>query len=265
MPRSSAHSRDVACTWRCSGSAGVRAGRRPPRTHTTGWQRRLPPLRARIRLAGRGAHPRKGARMTDQSRLLIVNADDFGRSSGVNRGVARAHEEGIVTSASLMVRWPAAVEAAAYARARADLSVGLHVDLGEWRFDGGEWRRVYEVAGSDAAAIETEVAAQLGRFRELVGRDPTHVDSHQHVHRADPVRSVVERTAEMLDVPLREVRGGVAYCGSFYGQTATGEPLPGALDPERLIAILEELPPGPSELACHPGELDDEQLESVYR
>jgi predicted glycoside hydrolase/deacetylase ChbG (UPF0249 family) len=202
--------------------------------------------------------------MTDRRRLLIVNADDFGRSSGINRGVVRAHEEGIVTSASLMVRWPAAVDAAAYARARAELSVGLHVDLAEWRFDGGEWRPVYEVASSDADAIETEVAVQLERFRELVGRDPTHLDSHQHVHRAEPVRSVIERTAELLDVPLRDVRGGVAYCGSFYGQTATGEPIPRALDPERLIAILRELPPGSSELACHPGELDDE-LESVYR
>ena len=46
------------------------------------------------------------------TRFLIVNADDFGQSSGINRGIITAHEKGIVTSASLMVRWPAAVEAA---------------------------------------------------------------------------------------------------------------------------------------------------------
>lgn len=51
-----------------------------------------------------------------QSRFLIVNADDFGQSPGVNRGIIEAHEHGIVTSASLMVRWPAATEAAAYGR-----------------------------------------------------------------------------------------------------------------------------------------------------
>jgi len=49
-------------------------------------------------------------------RRLIVNADDFGQSPGINRGIMEAHERGIVTSVSLMVRWPAAVEAAAYAR-----------------------------------------------------------------------------------------------------------------------------------------------------
>ena len=63
-------------------------------------------------------------------RWVIVNADDFGRSRGVNRGIVEAHERGIVTSASLMVRWAAAADAAAYARMRPELSVGLHVDLG---------------------------------------------------------------------------------------------------------------------------------------
>ena len=70
-------------------------------------------------------------------RTLIVNADDFGLSPGVNAGVARTHEEGIVTSASLMVRQPAAEEAAAYARATPALGVGLHVDLGEWVWQDG--------------------------------------------------------------------------------------------------------------------------------
>jgi predicted glycoside hydrolase/deacetylase ChbG (UPF0249 family) len=50
------------------------------------------------------------------TRQLIVNADDFGQSAGVNRGVIEAHENGIVTSASLMVRWPDAADAARYAR-----------------------------------------------------------------------------------------------------------------------------------------------------
>ncbi len=70
-------------------------------------------------------------------RGLIVNADDYGRSSGINRGVIKAHESGIVTSASLMVRWPAAVEAAEYCRDRPDLSLGLHVDLAEWVYVDG--------------------------------------------------------------------------------------------------------------------------------
>ena len=79
-------------------------------------------------------------------RTLVVNADDFGRSAAINRGVMRAHERGIVTSATLMVRWPAAAPAAELARA-SELSVGLHLDLGEWEYRDGEWRAVYRGAG----------------------------------------------------------------------------------------------------------------------
>jgi predicted glycoside hydrolase/deacetylase ChbG (UPF0249 family) len=70
-------------------------------------------------------------------RFLIVNADDFGLTSGINRGIIEAHEHGIVTSASLMVRYPAAREAADYAKAHPELSVGLHFEAGEWRYRAG--------------------------------------------------------------------------------------------------------------------------------
>src|SRR5260370_3831130 len=85
-----------------------------------------------------------------QKRYLIVNADDFGQSPGVNRGIIEAHERGIVTSASLMVRWPAAAEAAAYARLHPRLSVGLHLDFGEWVCRGGGWARPYQVVPGGA-------------------------------------------------------------------------------------------------------------------
>jgi len=59
-------------------------------------------------------------------RLLIVNADDFGQSPGVTRGIVEAHERGIVSSTSMMVRWPAAKESASYARMHPRLGVGEH-------------------------------------------------------------------------------------------------------------------------------------------
>src|SRR5438046_10117756 len=97
-------------------------------------------------------------------RTLIVNADDFGQSPGINRGIIAAHERGIVTSASLMVRWPAAVAAAAYARAHPRLSVGLHVDLGEAIYRAGEWIALYELVDRhDARAVDAEVRAQAAR------------------------------------------------------------------------------------------------------
>ena len=162
-----------------------------------------------------------------QSRKLIVNADDFGRSPGVNRGIIRAHENGIVTSASVMVRWPAATEAAAYSRMHPSLSLGLHIDLHEWTYRDGNWRLLYQVVTlQDAKKVRHEVSRQIAEFRRLFGRDPTHIDSHQHAHIREPVRSIAVEKAEELRVPLRQISSRVRYCGGFYGQSASGWPLP---------------------------------------
>src|SRR5947209_5936730 len=103
-----------------------------------------------------------------ESRRLIVNADDFGLSPGVNAGILEAHARGIVTSTSLMVRWPAAAAAAAQAREHPRLGLGLHVDLGEWIYRDGSWQPLYEVVPlGDAGAVAVEVARQLDRFQSL--------------------------------------------------------------------------------------------------
>jgi chitin disaccharide deacetylase len=195
---------------------------------------------------------------------LIVNADDLGLSPGVNDGIFAAHAGGIVTSASLMVRWPAAAAAAAWASDFPGLGLGLHVDLGEWACHGGEWRPLYEVVPlADGDAVAAEVGRQLDRFRALVGRDPDHLDSHQHVHREEPARLVMLGAASRLGVPLRHFTPGVRYCGEFYGQTADGSPLPELIAAGHLLEILAALRPGVTELACHPGYADD--LETMYR
>jgi chitin disaccharide deacetylase len=194
--------------------------------------------------------------MEARPRSLIVNADDFGRSPEINLGVIKAHEHGIVTSASLMVRWPAAAEAAAYGRDKSTFSLGLHIDLGEWAFRAGEWFPVYQVIPvEEPSVVEAEVRRQLASFHDLVGRDPTHLDSHQHVHVSDPpATAVLRKLARELGVPLRSLSPSVQYCGDFYGQTPTGDPLHDAISVDRLIEILVELPPGTTELGCHPGE-----------
>lgn len=198
------------------------------------------------------------------AKYLIVNADDFGLSVGVNRGIIECAEHGILTSASLMVRWPAAAEAAAYAKKNRAISVGLHVDLGEWVLRNGEWELLYKVVDTgDAGDVEKEIQKQVVEFRRLVGRHPSHLDSHQHVHRTDPVRSILLKLARELGVPLRECDPRVRYCGDFYGQGAEGEPLPELLTVANLKKILASLPNGVTELGCHPGYGED--LESPYR
>src|SRR3954470_21877819 len=110
----------------------------------------------------------------DDARILIVNGDDFGQSPGVNRGIIEAHRRGLLTSASVMVRWPAAAEAAALGRDHRDLSLGLHLDLGEWAYRVGEWLSLYQVVPTgDPAAVADEIARQLNAFHRLVGRPPT--------------------------------------------------------------------------------------------
>lgn len=199
----------------------------------------------------------------DMTRILIVNADDFGQSSGVNRGIIRAHEHGIVTSASLMVRWPAAVEASVYAKAHSELAVGLHLDLGEWIFRSGEWSPLYQVVDmDDPSAIAGEVSRQLSEFHRLMERNPTHIDSHQHTHRHEPAHSAAAKAAKELGIPLRGFCSSIRYCGEFYGQGAGGALYPQGISVDNLLAILANLQPGVTELGCHPGEAGD--LNTMY-
>ena len=201
---------------------------------------------------------------TDPAKYLIVNADDFGQSPGINRGITRAYRDGIVTSASLMVRWPAAAEASAYARKHPGLSVGLHIDLGEKIFRAGEWVPLYTVVPlQNETAVRDEIFRQLGEFDRLVGHPPTHLDSHQHLHRREPVRSILMDIAQRLGVPLRNCSPEVGYCGSFYGQADDGTPLQDVISIDGLIRILKTLPAGCTELACHPAAECD--LETLYR
>jgi predicted glycoside hydrolase/deacetylase ChbG (UPF0249 family) len=189
--------------------------------------------------------------MTEERRL-VVNADDLGLSPGVDAGILRAHRAGIVTSASLMVDGPSAAAAAAAAQEHPRLGLGLHVDLAEWACEAGEWRAVYEVVDTaDAEAVAAELERQLERFAALTGRAPDHLDSHQHVHRAEPVRSIMGVRARELRVPLRH-HGRVAYCGAFYGQGHAGAPLPDAITATALAALVTDLPLGATELCCHP-------------
>ncbi|HWP32507.1 MAG TPA: ChbG/HpnK family deacetylase [Solirubrobacterales bacterium] len=180
-------------------------------------------------------------------------ADDLGLSSGINAGIAEAHERGIVTSASLMMRQSGAEDGADLARRHPELAIGLHLDLGQRDYEtatpaaAGDRLRL-----DDRAAVEAECRAQLDAFRDLLGRDPTHLDSHQHVHLVEPLAAAAARLAAELGIPLRAA-SRIRYEGRFYGRSEEGEPRPERITAECLVELIGSLSPGWTELGCHPG------------
>jgi chitin disaccharide deacetylase len=185
-------------------------------------------------------------------RYLVVNADDFGMCSGVNRGIADAHRQGIVTSTSLMTEGRRSAEAARLARECPGLSVGLHAvlphDHGGPSTDG-------------ASACRAALERQLVSFGGLLGRWPTHLDSHHNVHRHPDLALAFREVAERCRIPLRAF-SEVRYCSGFYGRWG-GESHPEQVSVTSLMRLLDtELGDGITELACHPGYPDPELLSS---
>jgi predicted glycoside hydrolase/deacetylase ChbG (UPF0249 family) len=181
------------------------------------------------------------------AKLLIVNADDFGASAGINRGIVDCHVRGVVTSTSMLIDGAAADEAAELARQNPRLSVGLHWNIGEG--DGA-------VDTADHAAIRAEWDRQLARFAALLGQPPTHVDSHWHVHAREDLLPLFRELTAPLGVPLRG-DGGVAWIGGFYGQWEWKVTDLEHVSVEFLEQVLrEEVGPGWTEIACHPGYVE---------
>jgi predicted glycoside hydrolase/deacetylase ChbG (UPF0249 family) len=181
-------------------------------------------------------------------RALIVNADDFGYGEGINRGIAEAFDRGIVTSTSLMVNGPRAREAVELARARPGLSLGLHVNF------TNEEERLLEF--TDPVLCREGLEAQLAAFQALVGRPPSHLDSHQHVHRGPVARPIFREAAARLGIHLRD-EPPVTYKGGFYGQWVHGVSEPDKVGVAFLARLLrEEIGEGIWELCVHPGHLD---------
>jgi predicted glycoside hydrolase/deacetylase ChbG (UPF0249 family) len=116
----------------------------------------------------------------------------------------------------------------------------------------------------DESAVEREIHHQLDVFHDLLGKHPAHINSHQHIHMREPVRSVALKLCESLGIPLRNLCSDIHYFTKFYGQTAEGLPLPTHISLDWLIEIVSKLlPAGCTVLTCHPGYVDD--LKTMYR
>jgi hopanoid biosynthesis associated protein HpnK len=148
---------------------------------------------------------------------LIVNADDLGLTPGVNRGILRAFQDGIVTSASLLVVGSAFEEAVGLARQNPKLDIGLHLALVEERAllgrdvlrtlvdetgrfprTSGEFFRRAFLGRIKWDEVEREIAAQIARFQNT-GLRLSHLNSHQHVHMFPPVFQIIGRLTRGMD------------------------------------------------------------------
>ena len=188
-------------------------------------------------------------------KYLVINADDFGASVGINRGIVESHTKGAVTSTSLMVYGRAVEEAVALSLDNPGLGIGLHFDV--W----GEDEREFDLGNHQA--VREEFRRQLDEFERLMGRLPTHVDSHRHAHRQPGMLPIFSELIAPLGVPLRD-DGRIRFVGGFYAQWEwMVTELQYVSVPFFLTILKEEVLPGWTEVSCHPGYRSPD-FQSVY-
>ena len=125
---------------------------------------------------------------------LIVNADDFGYSHSINKGIIEAIENGIVTSTSVMVNATAADEAKDLTK-YPNLSVGLHFELPE------------------VVNVKAELEKQIEKFVAIIGKMPDHLDTHKRHTTDEGIKEVLEEYAKEHNLPVRNFNA--KHIGSF--------------------------------------------------
>lgn len=211
---------------------------------------------------------------------LIVTADDFGYSPEVNAAVLRAHREGILRFASLMVLRPAAAQAAALAKEAPGLGVGLHLELCADAPEKAGLRYFFDAKAR--AGVEGEIRRQIEAFLAF-GLKPTHADGHINIHVHPVIFPVLCRLAREYGIPRVRLPGGellpslgypspesrlprVALAGVFGAMrlwirgAAYGLEVPrtwgllrsGMMSEDYAVWLLSRLPPGVTEIYFHP-------------
>jgi hopanoid biosynthesis associated protein HpnK len=154
----------------------------------------------------------------ESARRLVVNADDFGRSSSINQAVIRAHQDGILTTASLMMNEPALDEAVALAKQNLQLGVGLHLTLSHGhsalppeKIPGlvnqrGEFSNApaatgfrYFIKRGLRDQLRAEIHAQFEKFR-ATGLPLDHVNGHLHFHLHPTIFRIVMDAADKFGI-----------------------------------------------------------------
>lgn len=165
-------------------------------------------------------------------KYLIVNADDFGYSYNINKGIIEAHTRGIVTSTSVMVDAIAARGAKDLTQF-SDLSVGLHFEVKE------------------IVDVQAELERQIEKFISLVGREPDHLDSHKKHTTTEGIKEVLEAYSAKHNVPVRDF-GNAKFIDVFFGFHSNGD-----VSVRQLKKAIDLATDEYNEIMCHVGYSDD--------
>jgi len=216
---------------------------------------------------------------SNTDKTIIVNADDLGRTTGINSGIFEAHKNGLVTSATLMVAYPAAEEAALQFDTYPELGIGLHIALtgSSPVLSPEQLPSLIDASGSfyskpdgmgeiEPGEVMAEVRAQFDRFCELTGRLPTHLDSHHHSHRNPIICDALVTLAREHDLPIRNASPEVCEHVRREKIATTDFFIERFFDEDAQLVVLIEIfgsiKPGVTEIMCHPAHVDDELRET---
>ena len=149
---------------------------------------------------------------------IIINGDDFGLSSSINRGIIRAHREGILTSASLMVNMPGFEGAARLSKENPTLDLGVHINIYRGRpvldhcktktltdkngfFLGDIFKIVGRICSKrmDFTELEAECDAQIRKALDN-NLKITHLDSEKHLHLIFPFYIIIAKLAQKYGI-----------------------------------------------------------------
>jgi chitin disaccharide deacetylase len=202
---------------------------------------------------------------------LIVNADDYGYSRGINYGIIDAHKNGIVNSATMMMNMPGVTHAVELAKENPTLKVGIHLvltcgkpllhDVPSLVNKKGNFKSRSELIEHNDISLEElerEWTAQIEKFL-ATGLTLTHFDSHHHVHTVPEFLSVVQKLAQKYNLSARRVSDHAleniapytdVFLHDFYGDGVTVDYF------EKIVNRVQD---GQTvEVMCHPGYLDQE-------
>jgi len=202
---------------------------------------------------------------------VIINADDFGYSRGANYGILDTFLEGALTSTTLLANMPATSHAIELAKKHKGLGVGVHLTLTCGRPLCDDTSSLTDHTGAfraydwyargnrpEAAEVEKEWRAQIEKIKDA-GVEPTHLDTHHHINRFEPMRTVMVELARFYGLPVRNnfsmpEAGDLRTTDLF-----VDDPRILLEDREKIKARFKDA--GSVEIMCHPAYLDKPLLD----